>query len=113
MGGKNHVSVIKRNEQLLVPRGDVIVRAGDAVVLGAEPFDERESIYLKEVVLRAQNPWTGVRIRDLDISRRSIIVLVKRKNKALIPNGNMVLQEGDRVFLHTELYLADTNEIEI
>ena len=107
------VSVIKRNEQLLVPRGDVIVRAGDAVVLGAEPFDERESIYLKEVVLRAQNPWTGVRIRDLDISRRSIIVLVKRKNKALIPNGNMVLQEGDRVFLHTELYLADTNEIEI
>lgn len=107
------VSVIKRNEQLLVPRGDVVIASQDAIVLGAEPFEERERINLKEIVLKEQNPWTGMRIRELDISRRAIIVLVKRKNKALIPKGNMVLQEGDRVFLHTELHLADANEIEI
>ena len=74
---------------------------------------EKEQINLKEMVLKQQNPWTGVRIQDLDISRHSIIVLIKRKNKALIPNGNMVLMEGDRVFLYTEKHLSDSNDIAI
>lgn len=107
------VSVIKRKEKLIVPRGDVVIEVRDTIVLGAEPFDEQEKINLKEIVLKKENPWTGARIRDLDISRHAIIVLVKRRNKALIPNGNMVLQEGDRVFLHTELHISNTNHIEI
>lgn len=107
------VSMIKRKEELLIPRGDVVIQEGDSIVLGAEPFGEHEHINLKEIVLKKQNPWTGVRIKDLDISRHSIIVLVKHKNKALIPNGNMVLHEGDRVFLYTKLHLSDANHIEI
>lgn len=107
------LSIIKRKEEIIIPRGDVVIKEGDTIVLGAEPFEEKENINLKEVVLRKKNPWTGMRIRDLDISRHSIIVLVKRKNKALIPNGNMVLHEGDRVFMYTQMHLADSNDIEI
>ena len=107
------LSIIKRKEEIIIPRGDVVIKAGDTIVLGAEPFEEKENINLKEVVLRKKNPWTGMRIRDLDISRHSIIVLVKRKNKALIPNGNMILNEGDRVFMYTQMHLADSNDIEI
>ncbi len=107
------VSAIKRGKELVIPRGDVVVKEDDIMVLGAEPFDFSENITLKEIVLRKQNPWTGQRICDLDISRYALIVLVKRRNKALIPQGNMVLQEGDRVFLHTELHLKDVNNIEI
>lgn len=107
------VSIIKRKEEIIIPRGDVVIKAEDTIVLGAEPFEEKENINLKEVVLRRKNPWTGLRIRDLNISRHSIIVLVKRKNKSLIPNGNMVLHEGDRVFMYTQMHLADSNDIEI
>lgn len=107
------VSVIKRKEDILIPRGDVVLEMADTIVLGAEPFEEHEHINLKEVVLKKHNPWTGMRIRDLDISRNSVIVLVKRKNKALIPYGNMFLYENDRVFLHTKLILPDQNDIEI
>ena len=49
----------------------------------------------------------------MDISRHTIIVLVKRRNKTMIPNGNMILQEGDRVFLYTKQHLRDVNEIDI
>ncbi|MBQ8280106.1 MAG: ion transporter [Roseburia sp.] len=107
------IAIIKRKEEIIIPRGDVVLQEGDSMVLGAEPFEEHEHINLKEIVLRDQNPWTGARIRDLDISRHSVIVLVKRRNKALIPNGNMVLLEGDRVFLYTRQHLLDVNEIEI
>lgn len=107
------IAIIKRKEEVIIPRGDVVLQEKDSIVLGAEPFEEHENINLKEVVLKEHNPWTGVRIRDLDISRHSVIVLVKRRNKALIPNGNMILAEGDRVFLYTQQHLLDVNEIEI
>lgn len=107
------VAMIKRKEELIIPRGDMVIMENDTIVLGAEPFDETENINLKEVVIKKKHPWNGVRIKDLDISRHSIIVLVKRKNKALIPNGNMFIYEGDRVFIYTTLHLADANEIEI
>lgn len=107
------VAVIKRKEEIIIPRGDVVIEDDDTMVLGAEPFEDHEHINLKEVVLKRKNPWTGLRIKELNISRQSIIVLVKRRNKALIPNGNMILQEGDRVFLYTKMHLSNMNEIEI
>lgn len=107
------IAIIKREEELLIPRGDMVLQEDDTLVLGAEPLDEKDHINLKEMILRKHNPWTGLKVRDLDISRHSIIVLVKRRNKSLIPHGNMTLLEGDRVFIYTKLVLSDTNEIEI
>jgi len=63
--------------------------------------------------LQKKNPWTNKKIGELDISRHSVIVLVQRKGKALIPNGNMVLREGDNVFLYTQLHLDTVNEIDL
>jgi len=107
------ISAIKRDEKMVIPRGDVVLLEDDVIVLGAEPLAELGHIDLKEIVLKKKNPWNGVRIRDLDISRQTVIVLIKRRNKALIPNGNMILMEGDRVFLYTEKHLGDVNHIEI
>lgn len=107
------IAILKRKEEVIIPRGDIILQEKDSIVLGAEPFEEHERINLKEIVLKEQNPWNGMHIRDLDISRHTVIVLIKRRNKALIPNGNMILREGDRVFLYTNQHLLDVNEIDI
>jgi len=107
------IAVIKRDEEIIIPRGDIVVMPGDNIVLGAEPFDDYDTIDLKEMVLQVENPWNGQRIMDLDISRHTVIVLVKRKNKALIPNGNMILRAGDRVFVYTQKHLKNVTEIEI
>lgn len=109
------MAIIKRDDEIIIPRGDIVLQEDDVVVLGAIPYEEDadEHINLKEIVLKKQNPWVGLRIRDLDLSRQSIIVLVKRKNKSLIPNGNMVLEAGDKVFIYTKMFLSDANNIEI
>lgn len=108
------MSMIKRGDRVLIPRGDVILQDDDIIIFGAEPFGEQsEDIHLTELILREDNPWVGKRIRDLDISRHSIIILVKRKNKVRIPNGNMVLQEWDRVFMYTDQYVVDGADIEV
>ncbi len=107
------ISVIKRGDEFLIPNGGACLEAGDVVVLGAEPFDEHEKIVMKEIVIKEEHPWVNKKIKDLDISRHSVIVLVKRRNKALIPNGNMVIMKNDRVFLHTQMHLQDAKYMEI
>lgn len=83
------------------------------MVLGAESFQDKDRIRLKEIFLKKSNPWIGCRIRDLDISRLSIIVLIKRGRKTLIPSGNMILKEGDTVILYTQSHLANSSDLEI
>lgn len=107
------VAATKRKEQIIIPRGEVQLLENDTVILGAEPFEAREQIHLKEIVLQDSNPWVGVKIKNLDISRHSVIVLVKRKNKALILYGNMELRDDDRVFLYTKRYRHSAIDIEI
>lgn len=107
------VAVIKRGDRILVPRGNMILRANDTMVLGAESFGEQEHIRLKELTLQKSHPWVGHRIRDLDISRQSIIVLVKRQKRILIPNGSMVLRKGDTVIIYTQTFYADANDLDL
>lgn len=110
---KVNIAVVQRNHRVLVPRGDMVMQAGDIMVIGAESFQNKDRIRLKEITLLAKNPWTGKKICDLDISRHTIIVLVKRNKKMLIPNGNMRLLEGDTVILYTQTYLANADDLEI
>lgn len=107
------VAVVQRNHRVLVPRGNLVLRQDDVMVLAAESFQDKEHIRLKEIILQKNNPWNGHRIRDLDISRHSVIVLVKRKERVLIPNGNLILREGDMVILYSEMRIANVTEIEI
>lgn len=107
------IAVIKRKDDIIIPRGDVVIQPDDVIIIGAEPYEEDERITLKEIIIQDENPWCGKKIKDLDISRHSVIVLVKRKNKSLIPNGNMIIQDDDRVFMYTQKYLAEAKEIDI
>ena len=107
------VAMVKRKGEFIIPRGDIVIQEDDIIVIGAEPYGDLEHINLKEVVLKKEHKWTGYCIKELDISRNSIIVLVKRKNKALIPNGNMRLMAGDRIILYTKLNLGEVKHIDV
>ena len=107
------IAVVQRNKNVLIPNGDLELKAGDVLVIGAESVPDSERITLKKVTLEKRHSWTGHRICDLDISRHSVIVLVKRHGKALIPYGTMLLQEGDTVILYTQTYLANSEELQI
>ena len=107
------IAVVQRNKNVLIPNGNLELKAGDVLVIGAESVPDSERITLKKVTLEKRHLWTGHRICDLDISRHSVIVLVKRHGKALIPHGNMLLQEGDTVILYTQSYLANSEDLQI
>ncbi|MBR4040028.1 MAG: ion transporter [Clostridia bacterium] len=107
------VAAVKRRGKVIVPRGNTQLMVGDVLVLGAEPFGSDEHIDLKEVILLKHSRWVGERISDLDISRQTIIVMVKRQGKVLIPNGNLVMREGDRVIMYTQHHFSHAQNIEV
>ena len=107
------VVAIQRGHEVVVPRGSVELMADDVLVLGAESVgsSDQHHIELTELELRQHNPWNGQRIRDLDISRQTLIVIVKRKGRMLIPNGDLTLHQGDRVILYTRTRMAHASSI--
>jgi len=40
-------------------------------------------------------------------------VLIKRRSRTLIPNGNTVLRAGDKLFMYTQLHFSGAKDIEV
>ena len=94
------MAAIHRDKRIIVPKGDVSLQVGDQLVLGAESFAEDKGLELNEVTLKHDHEWNGHKIRDLDISRQSIIVMVKRDGRTIVPSGDLTLFEGDEVVMY-------------
>lgn len=107
------LAAICRGRETIVPRGDTVLLAGDKLVIGAEGYQDEIGIKLQELVLRERHPWVGVPIQDLDISRQTLIVMVRRGNKLIIPNGALVMEAGDKVVLYTKRSVRDSVEISL
>lgn len=102
------VAAVQRGSNVLVPHGDIVILPGDILVIGAEPISSDRHIQLKEIILQGHNPWIGCMIRDLDISRQTFIVLIKREGQAIIPRGDTVLLDGDIVILYSQSRLTSS-----
>ena len=89
------------------------MKANDTLILGAEALKDDQHIDLKEVVLLKHNPWNGQRIRDLDISRRTFIVMIKRNGVMLVPKGELTLLEGDHIVMYTQERISNAELIQI
>lgn len=98
------IAAIQRNGRTIIPLGNVVIREGDVLIIGAESLKDDRPMNLKEITLRKNHPWNGTRIRDLDISRQTFLVLVRRQGSALLPKGDLVLLEGDEVILYSKTH---------
>ncbi len=96
------IVAVRRNGKNLIPRGDMVLQLTDTVILAADSVESSSPVNIKEVVVTKGHLWDGVAIRDMDISRQTLIVMVKREGKCIVPRGDLVIKNGDRVFLYSE-----------
>ncbi|MBP5152404.1 MAG: ion transporter, partial [Lachnospiraceae bacterium] len=94
--------LVIRDEEETIPRGDTVLRAGDVLILGARHFEEQSSIRLTEIKIKDEHNWVGLPIKKLDISRQSLIVMIKRKGKYIVPEGDTVIKSGDDVMIYSK-----------
>ena len=91
-------AVLLRGEDVYTPHESLVLEAGDSLLLGTVSRGGFEC-RVEEVCLESGHSWIGCRIKELDISRRVFIVMVKRGNENICPQGTTLLVEGDVVLL--------------
>lgn len=100
------VTIIRAGEAL-VPNGDTVMVENDTLVIGAKHYRGDEYINLKEIIIKEEHEWIGKQIKDLDISRQELIVMIRRKRRTIIPNGATYIKEGDAVILYSKVKETD------
>ena len=106
-------AAIIRKGEAIVPKGDTIIMIADQVVLAAQAYNDDYKIHIREIELKDRNPWLGHAIKDIDISRHSLVLMIKRGNRILIPKGNTILKSGDCVFVYSKKNIQDSTEIDL
>ena len=94
------IVAIQRQKENIIPRGQTVLQSGDVIVMCAEKLKDIQPIDLKEITINEGHSWNGIAIKDIDISRQSYIFMVRRKGRAIIPKGNLVIKAGDVVLLY-------------
>lgn len=87
-------AVVLRGEDVYTPYESLELACGDSLLLGTTSTGQFEC-HIEEACLETGNRWIGCRIKELDISRRTFIVMVKRGEQNICPQGSTLLREGD------------------
>ena len=93
-----------RGEDVLIPYSGLTLRSGDSLLL-ATTSNCRLEARIEEVTLESGHEWIGRRIKELDISRQTFIVMVKRRGRRVAPNGSTLLKENDVVLTFSRIAL--------
>ncbi len=96
--------LILRNEKRILPRGNTVIKPFDEIILCAQSFtSEKEASSNFEIVektLDSNHKWIGKKLSEIAQElQNSLIILIKREGKILIPDGRTILSENDILVL--------------
>ena len=95
------VVMIKRKGDVLVPNGSTVILPGDTLVLSGntlanfEYYKEGKSTNLVGISVNSDSSIANKSIKDSNINKDILIVMIKRNDKVIVPNGNTVIKPKD------------------
>lgn len=87
--------LILRGEERIIPNGNTVVLAGDKIVLSALFPEENLGICLTEIPIEKDSKWIGKPLSRIKLGEEKLVLVLKRNEKVVIPNGNTVIREND------------------
>ncbi len=91
------IPVIIRHNETVIPDDDTVIREGDRVVVASDT--NADDISLEEIVLRDDSEWSGTTASALGLALKVTCVLVKRDQKAFVPDSETVIKGNDTVIV--------------
>ena len=95
------IAAVIRNGSAIIPKGDTLLETGDSVIIGGEEYQDQDGIELTELHIDADSRMAGKALKDADLRRDSLVVLIQRNGSDLIPDGDTVIQADDLLVLFT------------
>ena len=90
------VALVIRDTQFLTPRSDFVLEEGDTVVTLSKTF-HGIGAKVKEKTVKVDSRRIGKPIEANP--GKSIIIMIKRDDECIIPNGQTILQSGDQLVI--------------
>lgn len=92
--------LIIRNGENIIPDGNTSIEENDEVVLcGSSYNDNKNNLQLNEMEIKKDSEYIGKEIKDIDDLENSLIIMIKRNNTAMIPQGVSKIMLNDVLVL--------------
>ena len=89
------VTMVLRGKETIIPDGETKLEEGDLLVLAAPTFQDRENLSLREVYIGKGHRWNGQPLKIIAKDHKMLVVMIKRGQKNIIPNGDTVIHKDD------------------
>ena len=90
------IALVMRNRERILPRGSTVLQPGDEVITMTRGFEDTDT-FLIEKKVKVDSRRVGSRIADYP--GKGLVVMVRRGEENIIPNGDTVLQAGDKLVI--------------
>ncbi len=97
------LAMIQRGEKIVVPKGDTEILEGDKVILSAAGYHDDSYIHLSEITIDEEHRWCNKSISRISTSKDTLILMIIREGKTVIPNGNVDILKDDILVLYSTM----------
>ena len=94
--------ILLRGRETIIPSGTTLIQSGDIAVLSAPAFHDDHNIQLQEIHIDTDHPWAGKQIAQISLSAGSLIIMIRRNQQVIVPNGNTKILADDTLVLHSD-----------
>lgn len=96
------IAAILRKGATITPKGDTFLCDGDTLIICAKTYQGNDNITLNEINIDSNNEFIGKKLRDIDIKKDSLVVLIQRNGVDIIPDGDTILEEKDTLVVFSQ-----------
>ena len=93
--------LIIRNGVKLIPNGNTVFQENDLLIMCGQDSSKIEGVNLYEKVVEDTDDMVNKKIKEISLSGK-LIILIKRKEKVIIPKGNTVICADDVLVINDE-----------
>ena len=93
--------LIIRNGAKLIPNGNTILQENDLLIMCGQDSSKIEGVNLYEKVVQDTDDMVNKKIKEISLTGK-LIILIKRKEKVIIPKGNTVICADDVLVINDE-----------
>ncbi len=92
------IVTIERGEGTIIPNGKTIIEKDDIVILNSKKT-KYYNMSLREIYINHHHPWKDKELKDLNLPKNNLIVMIKREGGTIIPRGNTAIKYRDIVLI--------------
>ncbi|MDO5564384.1 MAG: potassium/proton antiporter [Eubacteriales bacterium] len=93
------IAMIIRENNNIRPSGSFYLEENDIIILAGTQFISKENLSFIEININKNHSFQGKEIKNINLDKDNLIIMIKRNKETIIPNGNTKIVIGDSVIM--------------